>query len=222
MRPPSPYLPRENKPVDPGIGLASRMAATEPRRIGVFGGTFDPIHVGHLVAAREALHALDLDRVIFVPAARPWQKEASADAEDRYMMVSFALPYHSSFALSRIELDRAGPTYTADTLEVFRERWPEAGLFFIAGSDAIAKLEGWERFDALAGLAEMVAVSRPGAEPELPDERPGWPRVHRVQIPGIDVSATMVRERVRTGRPIDFLVLPEVARYVRANGLYQS
>lgn len=192
-------------------------------RIGVFGGTFDPIHIGHLVAAREALHAFRLDRLIFVPAARPWQKEAAADAEDRFMMVSFAVPYHSCFAVSRIELDRAGPTYTADTLEDFRERWPGAALFFIAGADAIAKLEEWVRFDALADLAEMIAVTRPGVELQSDlGGSPGWPLVHRLAIPGIDVSATAVRARARAGEPIDFLVLPEVARYIRARGLYQE
>lgn len=194
----------------------------ELRRIGVFGGTFDPIHIGHLVAAREVLHQFRLDRLIFVPAARPWQKEAAADAEDRFMMVSFAARYHPAFAVSRIELDRPGPTYTADTLEVFRERWPGADLFFIAGADAIAKLEEWVRFDALAALTEMIAVTRPGAHLAPAGERPGWPRVHILEIPAIDISATTIRERARAGRPIDFLVLPEVARYVREKGLYQE
>lgn len=198
------------------------MASTAPGRIGVFGGTFDPIHIGHLVAAREALHAFQLDRVIFVPAARPWQKEAAADAEDRFMMVTFAAAYHPAFAVSRIELDRAGPTYTADTLEVFRERWPGAKLFFIAGADAIAKLDEWVRFDALADLAEMIAVTRPGIDLERAGSRPGWPVVHPLAIPGIDVSATVVRRRASVGQPIDFLVLPEVARYVREKGLYQD
>jgi nicotinate-nucleotide adenylyltransferase len=191
------------------------------RRIGVMGGTFDPIHLGHLVAASEALHAFELDRVIFVPTGQPWQKSNYSDAEDRFMMASLAAAMHPCFAVSRMELDRKGATYTADTMrELRRFHGSDVTLFFIAGADAVAKVGTWRKVEELAEEAEMIAVTRPGFDlDELPND-PSWPKFHLMEMPGIDISATDIRARVRSGRPIDFLVPPTVARYIREHGLY--
>lgn len=187
------------------------------------GGTFDPIHVGHLIAASEVLHEMSLDCVIFMPAGDPWQKHSEAAPEDRLMMTSLAVAGAASFAVSRIELDRKGPTYTADSLETLRGFYgADAQMFLIAGADAVLNLSTWKKLDRLRELAEIIAVTRPGSD--LQGFRPSdqLPNVHLQQIPGIDVSATDIRERVRRGRPIDFLVPREVARYIRQHGLYAS
>lgn len=192
-----------------------------PRRVGVLGGTFDPIHLGHLVAASEALHQLGLDRVVFVPAGRPWQKAAYSDPEDRFMMTTLATATHPRFAASRIELDRRGPTYTVDTLATMRSFWGDGtALFFIAGADALAGLSTWKDVAGLARLAEVVAFPRGGMDPAEVVPEDGWPSVHHLEMPAIGISGTAIRERVRTGRPIDYLVPAPVARYVRANALY--
>ncbi|MGH2808744.1 MAG: nicotinate-nucleotide adenylyltransferase [Actinomycetota bacterium] len=194
-----------------------------PKRIGVLGGTFDPIHVGHLIAASEAAHAFELGRVLFVPAARPWQKSSYSDPEDRFMMTMLAIEGHGHFAASRIELDRRGPTYTADTMMQLRDFYGEdTSLYFIAGADAIANVGTWEKLDALRDLAEFIAVTRGGvATPELPDDA-RLPHIHDLTIPGVDISATDIRRRVAAGLPIDFLVPERVASYIRSHGLYQD
>lgn len=196
---------------------------TTVRRVGVMGGTFDPIHIGHLIAGSEAMHAFDLDRVTFVPSGHPWQKSDYSEPEDRYMMTLLGAESHTAFAVSRIELDRRGPTYTADTMEQLREFYADAvELFFIAGADAILQLHTWEKLDRLRDLVQMIAVSRPGFDLDRLEQRPEWPRVHVMEMPGVDVSATSIRERVREGRPIDFLVPATVFDYIRKQGLYAS
>ncbi len=193
------------------------------KRVGVMGGTFDPIHIGHLIAGSEALHAFSLDQVLFVPTGRPWQKSGYSDPEDRFMMTTLGADTHRCFAVSRMELDRRGPTYTADTMQQLYDFYrSEVELFFIAGADAISKLDTWERVDELGPRVEMVAVPRAGFD--LDNLQPGdnWPQVHVMDMPMIDVSATQIRERVRLGRPIDFLVPPSVAAYIRRQGLYAS
>lgn len=197
-------------------------SARGPRRVGVLGGTFDPIHLGHLVAASEALHQLELDEVVFVPAGRPWQKSEYAHQEDRFMMTSLAVTAHARFSASRIELDRRGPTYTVDTLQTMREFWGAgSSLFFIAGADAVAKLSTWRDVAGLGELVEVVAFSRPGTQAAeiVPEE--GWPRLHLLDMPAIGVSGTDIRARVAAGAPIDFLVPAEVASYIRAHALYE-
>ena len=190
-------------------------------RVGVMGGTFDPIHLGHLVAASEALHAFELHRVLFTPAGDPWQRATAAPAEDRLMMTSLAVGGFSSFAVSRLELDRKGPTYTADSLETLREfHGPEVSFFLIAGADAVLNLPTWKKLDRLCELAEIVAVTRPGSDLGLFEQTRDLPRVHVLEMPGIDISATQIRERVVQGRPIDFLVPEAVAAYIRQHGLY--
>ena len=190
-------------------------------RLGVMGGTFDPIHLGHLIAASEALHALRLDCVLFVPAGRPWQKGTFAAAEDRYLMTVLAAGSHARFAVSRLELDRSGPTYTVDTMEQLKDFYgDDVTLFFIVGSDALANLGTWHRIDRLRRIMELVAVSRP----EWDDDRVGldesWPRITYLDTPEVEISSTDIRERVRAGRPIDYLVPSEVEDYIRRNGLY--
>lgn len=187
------------------------------------GGTFDPIHLGHLVAGSEAMHAFALDRVTFVPTGRPWQKSGYSDPEDRYMMALLGAESHPSFSVSRIELDRRGPTYTADTMQQLHDFYGlDVELFFIAGADAILQLQTWEHVEHLKDLTDMIAVSRPGFDLAELELRADWPQVHVMQMPGIDVSASEIRERVRSGRPIDFLVPAPVHGYIRKQGLYAS
>jgi nicotinate-nucleotide adenylyltransferase len=187
------------------------------------GGTFDPLHIGHLVAGSEAMHAFDLDRVTFVPTGRPWQKSEYSDQEDRYLMTLLGAESHPCFSVSRIELDRRGPTYTADTMQELHDFYgPEVELFFIAGADAILQLHTWERVDRLKDLTVMIAVSRPGFELGEFKAEIDWPRVQVMEMPGIDVSASEIRERVRSGHPIDFLVPAPVHEYIRKQGLYAS
>lgn len=193
--------------------------AEEVDRLGVIGGTFDPIHIGHLVAASEALNAFSLDRVMFVPAGRPWQKSTYADPEDRFMMTTLAAGHNARFSVSRIELDRKGPTYTVDTLATFKDFFG-AQLFFIAGADTVAELGTWHRVEDLGELTEIIAVTRPGFSVDVGDMAAGWPKVHTMDIPGLDVSSTMIRARVAEGKPIDYLVPEEVARYIARLGLY--
>lgn len=185
------------------------------------GGTFDPIHLGHLVAASEVLHSFDLDRVLFMPAGDPWQKASETAAEDRFMMTTLAIAGFSAFAASRLELDRTGPTYTADSFETLREFYgPDVHLFLIAGADAVLNLSTWKKLDRLRELVEVIAVSRPGSDLASLQGSEKLPMIHVKEMPGIDVSATEIRERVRLGEPIDFLVPMEVVRYIRSHGLY--
>lgn len=191
------------------------------RRLGVMGGTFDPPHIGHLVAASEAAYAFDLDRVVLVPAGRPWQKPSYSDPEDRFLMAALATSRHPAFAASRIELDRPGLTYTVDTMQALREFHGDlTQLFFIVGADAVTKLGTWHEVERLANLAELIAVSRPRFSLAGWAAQAGWPVVHHLDIPGVDVSASQIRDRVRAGRPIDFLVPDEVASYIRDHALY--
>lgn len=213
----------ENRSDGGSMRLANRVIPEDERlsRIGVMGGTFDPIHIGHLIAAREAMDVFELDRVIFVPTGQPWQKSHYTDPEDRFMMTSLGAAAHPSFAVSRIELDRKGPTYTADTMQSLRDFYgTEVGLYFIAGADAVLRLGTWKKIEALPGLAEIIAVTRAGFAIGSLRPEPGWPRIHVMEMPSIDVSATDIRERVRAARPIDLLVPPEVAGYIRDHGLY--
>jgi nicotinate-nucleotide adenylyltransferase len=194
----------------------------EPARIGVFGGTFDPIHIGHLIAASEAMHSFSLDLVLFVPAGRPWQKDSFSDPEDRFTMTVLGTSSHERFAVSRTEVDRTGPTYTADTMEGLRDFYgADARLYFIIGADAVEKVDTWQGVERLVGLAEFIAVARPGAGDSLHPVNTSI-LVHKLAIPGVDISSTDVRARVGDGRPIDFLVPAPVADYIRRSGLYTA
>ncbi|MFN2526735.1 MAG: nicotinate-nucleotide adenylyltransferase [Actinomycetota bacterium] len=190
-------------------------------RLGIMGGTFDPIHLGHLVAASEALHHFSLDQIIFIPAARPWQKDFYSDAEDRFLMTTFAASSHPRFAVSRMELDRKGPTYTYETMALLREFHGESvKLFFIVGADAVLKLGSWHGLENLRPLASLIAVGRVGHDLQALTPEEGWPEVNLMEMPPIGISSTDIRERVRSGRPIDYLVPHQVAAYIREQGLY--
>ena len=197
--------------------------SSEPARLGVMGGTFDPIHLGHLVAASEVLHSFGLDRVLFMPAGDPWQKTSRAPAEDRFMMTTLAIAGFSTFAATRLELDRKGPTVTADSFETLVEFYGEGVDFFlIAGADTVLNLSTWKKLDRLRELTEVIAVTRPGFDLSDLQVSDRYPVVHVVEMPGIDISASDIRARVRRGEPIDFLVPMEVADYIRARGLYSD
>ena len=188
-------------------------------RLGVFGGTFDPVHVGHLVAAVNARHACRLDRVLLVVANRPWQKQdrAVTPAEHRFALVEAAVEGSPGLEASRLEIDRGGETYTADTLETLAAEDPGRELFLIVGADVAAELDSWRRIDVIRRLATLVVVSRPGA-PAV-DLGPDW-RVARVDIPLLDLSGSDLRERALRGLPLDHLVPARAIDRIQALNLY--
>jgi nicotinate-nucleotide adenylyltransferase len=187
------------------------------------GGTFDPVHNGHVSMATALLDLFELDKVLFVPAGVPWQKEGYSAAEDRWMMTALTAATNPRFEASRMEIDRKGPTYTVDTMAILRDfHGPDTELFFIAGIDAVLTLGTWHRADGLVGLVEVIAVPRPGFDAGALRPAAGWPRVHVADVPEVDVSSTEIRRRVRDGLPIDELVPPVVARYVAEHGLYRQ
>jgi nicotinate-nucleotide adenylyltransferase len=196
------------------------------RRIGVMGGTFDPIHHGHLVAAEEARWQFDLDRVVFVPTGRPWQKPVGVSpAEDRYRMTVLATASNPAFTVSRLEVDHQGPTYTVDTLRRLRAAQPAGTrLFFITGADALLQNLTRKEPDQVLALAELIAATRPGFDLDrLIGQLPGAAgRVHRMEIPALAISSSDLRTRVARGAPIQYLVPDEVARYIHDHALYQS
>jgi nicotinate-nucleotide adenylyltransferase len=191
------------------------------RRIGVMGGTFDPLHLGHLVAASEALHRFELDLVLFVPTGQPWQKKSYSPAEDRYLMTVLGIASNPCFAASRMEIDRVGPTYTADTMETLRDfHGGGVELFFIAGADAVLKLGTWVAVDRLSRVAEVIAVTRTGFDLGALQDDPRLPNVRVMEMPQIEISSSDIRSRVAEGRPIDYLVPARVAAYIADHGLY--
>jgi nicotinate-nucleotide adenylyltransferase len=192
---------------------------SESERLGIFGGTFDPIHVGHVIAASQVGWQLDLDRILMVPAGEPWQKvgSVSAPAEDRVAMVKLACADVDALEVGRLEVDRAGPSVTADTLEALTA--PGRSLFLILGADAASNMPTWRRLEETRLLATVVAVERAGEHAEPPG--PDWEFVH-VSIPRIDVSSSDIRQRLAAGQPIDGLVPPSVATYLRERDLYTA
>ena len=192
-----------------------------PQRIGLFGGTFDPPHVGHLVTAVNVRHALSLDLVVLMVANLPWQKAGSrpiTPALDRLAMVEAAVAGVPGLVAGRTEIDRGGPSYTADTLELLANEHFGATLFTIVGDDAAAGFESWHRFGEVAARSKLVVVDRPGAQVELPD-RFEW---IRVEVPRLEVSSTDLRDRAGDGRPLDFLVTGPVSRVITTRRLYQD
>jgi nicotinate-nucleotide adenylyltransferase len=189
-------------------------------RIGVMGGTFDPIHHGHLVAASEVAQHFDLDEVVFVPTGEPWQKKAVSPAEHRYLMTVIATAANPNFTVSRVDIDRVGPTYTIDTLRDISKAHPEADLFFISGADAIAQIVEWKDVDQIWPLAHFVAVSRPGhtlTASELPKHD-----VSLLEVPALAISSTDCRSRVRRGFPVWYLVPDGVVQYISKHHLYRG
>jgi nicotinate-nucleotide adenylyltransferase len=191
------------------------------RRIGVMGGTFDPIHHGHLVAASEVAYNFELDEVIFVPTGQPYQKDRRqvSPAEDRYLMTVIATASNPRFSVSRVDIDRPGPTYTIDTLRDLRAKAGKADeLFFITGADALSEILTWHDADELFGLAHFVGCTRPGhrlSDTGLPDGK-----VSLVEIPALAISSTECRARVRVGEPVWYLVPDGVVQYIAKRGLY--
>ena len=196
------------------------MSAARARRIGVMGGTFDPIHHGHLVAASEVADSFGLDEVVFVPTGQPWQKSDVTESEHRYLMTVIATASNPSFSVSRVDIDRDGPTYTIDTLRDAQRLNPDADLYFITGADAIAQILSWRNHDELWELAHFVAVSRPGHvlnTDGLPVED-----VSQLEIPALAISSTDCRGRVRGGHPVWYLVPDGVVQYIAKHHLYRS
>ena len=191
------------------------------RRIGVMGGTFDPIHHGHLVAGSEVAHIFALDEVVFVPTGEPYQKEGRAvsPAEDRYLMTVIATASNPRFNVSRVDIDRVGPTYTIDTLRDLRDAsGPDTDLYFITGADALANILTWHDVDTLFSLAHFVGCTRPGHRltvTGLPDGK-----VSLVEIPALAISSSGCRYRVAAGEPIWYLVPDGVVQYIAKRGLY--
>jgi nicotinate-nucleotide adenylyltransferase len=187
------------------------------------GGTFDPIHHGHLVAASEVGYYFSLDEVVFVPTGRPWQKEDRkvSSSEDRYLMTVIATASNPRFSVSRVDIDRPGPTYTIDTLRELRaERGDEAELFFITGADALSQMMSWQDADELFKLAHFVGCTRPGHRltgKGLPKDR-----ISLVEIPALAISSTECRERVAAGEPIWYLVPDGIVQYIAKRGLYTN
>lgn len=190
------------------------------RRIGVMGGTFDPVHHGHLVAASEVQARFDLDEVVFVPTGQPWQKserEVSA-AEDRYLMTVIATASNPRFSVSRVDIDRPGPTYTIDTLTDLKVGRPDADLFFITGADALEQILSWRRADDVFDLAHFIGVTRPGYELVDTHLPPGV--VSLVEVPAMAISSTAVRARTAAGLPVWYLVPDGVVQYISKRRLY--
>ncbi|GAA4694687.1 nicotinate-nucleotide adenylyltransferase [Nocardioides conyzicola] len=193
------------------------------RRVGVMGGTFDPIHHGHLVAASEVQSWFDLDEVVFVPTGDPWQKSDRdvSPAEDRYLMTVIATAANPRFNVSRVDIDRTGPTYTIDTLKDLKARFPDAELYFITGADALADIFTWRNAEELFALAQFVGCTRPGYAMDdstlagIPSDR-----VTIVEIPALAISSTNCRERTRRGEPVWYLVPDGVVQYIAKHHLY--
>ncbi|MDA9099501.1 nicotinate-nucleotide adenylyltransferase [Aquiluna sp.] len=193
---------------------------TKRLRIGVMGGTFDPIHHGHLVAASEAASTLGLDEVLFVPTGEPWHKKPVSSAEHRYLMTVIATAANPQFTVSRIDIDRPGITYTIDTLRDLAKQYPEADLVFISGADAIAQILAWKEIDKVWSLAEFIAVSRPGHNLELPEAPEGTISV--LEVPALSISSTNIRSRAEEGKPIWYLVPDGVVQYIAKHQLYRG
>jgi len=194
-------------------------AETPRRRIGVMGGTFDPIHHGHLVAASEAATHFALDEVVFVPTGEPYQKKDVTAGEHRYLMSVIATASNPRFTVSRVDIDRGGPTYTVDTLHDLQEQFPDADLYFISGADAIAQILEWKDIDEAWDIAHFVAVTRPGHTLSIS----GLPKEHvsQLEIPALSISSTDCRARVRSGSPVWYLVPDGVVQYIAKHSLYR-
>jgi len=201
------------------------MTGQPRRRVGVMGGTFDPIHNGHLVAASEVQGFFDLDEVIFVPTGDPWQNSERevSPAEHRYLMTVIATAANPRFKVSRVDIDRSGPTYTIDTLRDLHTTLPDDDLFFITGADALAEIFTWRNAGELFELAQFVGCTRPGYT--MDDDVLGripTDRVTMLEIPALAISSTDCRDRHRRGEPIWYLVPDGVVQYIGKHDLYPA
>jgi len=182
------------------------------------GGTFDPIHHGHLVAASEVADLFHLDEVLFVPTGQPWQKSEVSPAEHRYLMAVIATAANPRFSVSRVDIDRAGPTYTRDTLKDLRSSEPDADWFFITGADALSAIMSWKDVDELFGLAHFIGVTRPGYQ--LGEQPLPLGSVTLVEVPALAISSSDCHRRVAAGAPVWYLVPDGVVQYIGKFGLY--
>jgi nicotinate-nucleotide adenylyltransferase len=196
------------------------MSSQRRSRIGIMGGTFDPIHHGHLVAASEAQVALQLDEVIFVPTGKPADKPHVSKAEHRYLMTVIATASNPRFRVSRVDVDRSGVTYTIDTLQDMRHEFPDADLFFITGADAIATFLSWKEADQLTSLAHFVGVSRPGHDLTVDSLSPEHVTV--LEVPALAISSSDSRARVAAGNSVWYLVPDGVVQYIAKHRLYRD
>lgn len=202
------------------------------KRVGIMGGTFDPIHNGHLVAGSEVADMFDLDLVVYVPTGQPWQKKGKkvSPAEDRYLMTVIATAANPSFVVSRADIDRGGNTYTVDTLADMRKQFPDAELFFITGADALNKIITWRDWESMFDMANFVGVTRPGYELEMDLSQDTAPlkrevdagRLSLVEIPAMAISSSDCRDRAESGRPVWYLVPDGVVQYIAKHGMYQA
>ncbi|NOX44220.1 MAG: nicotinate (nicotinamide) nucleotide adenylyltransferase [Caldiserica bacterium] len=190
-------------------------------RVGLFGGAFNPIHVGHLRVAEEALRQFDLAKVIFIPTAHPPHKEVAVPAELRYRMVELAVQGRPGFEVSRIEMETDGPAYTVDTVRAMLRRYPQ-GVAYIVGADAFLGLPSWKEADELMGLCPFIIAPRRGIDPEAL-RRPPLDRaeIHLIRMDPVEISSSEIRRRYREGLPVEGLVPEEVDRFIRAHGIYR-
>lgn len=206
------------------------MGLVSGRKVGILGGTFDPVHYGHLVIAEDCRVQLGLDEVLFVPAGQPPHKRDSviSPATDRVAMVRLAIADNPYFRLSRVEVDRPGTSYSVDTVSLLRaEMGPESRLFFIVGRDLLADLPSWREPDRLASLCQIVAVNRPGYPPlDLAYLEPAIPgaseKITQLEVPDLNLAASELRRRVKEGRPIRYMTPDAVIGYIQRHGLYRA
>ncbi|MEW6183610.1 MAG: nicotinate-nucleotide adenylyltransferase [Bacillota bacterium] len=198
-------------------------------RLGLMGGTFDPIHYGHLAAAEAVRHELELAKVVFVPAGRPPHKAGHqvSPAVHRMAMVRQAVASNPFFEVSDIEVDRPGPSFTVDTVKEYGRLYPGAEIYFLTGTDAVAEIASWHRFEELLGLCRLTSAIRPGCTREVQERLARLPesircRVHLVEVPAVAVSSTEIRERVYFGKPVKYLLPETVEDYIIRHGLYRT
>jgi len=194
-------------------------AAPSRRRIGVMGGTFDPIHAGHLIVAAEALHALNLTQVLFVPAASPWQKRPTESAQHRLAMVERAISGETKFGVSDVDLVRGGNTYTVDTLSDIAAGHPDAEMFLLVGTDALNAMHTWKDYERIFTQAHVVALARPGYVPSTGEAQLSG--VTFLEVPSIDISSTDCRDRLKYGRPVKYMLSEPVYDYIQQHQLYR-
>jgi nicotinate-nucleotide adenylyltransferase len=200
------------------------------KSLGIMGGTFDPIHYGHLIAAEFSRYEFKLDQVVFMPAAHPPHKEIKSvlNSKHRYEMVKQAIAHNPAFTISDLEMKRAGKSYTIDTLQYFLEHYPDTEIFFIMGADSLLMMDTWKDYKELAEIGSFIVVTRPGyiikrSDPALQNLPPVlWEHLHFLPIPGLDISSSDIRERVATNRPVKYLLPLEVEQYIIAKGLYRE
>ncbi|MEN6348549.1 MAG: nicotinate-nucleotide adenylyltransferase [Syntrophomonas sp.] len=198
--------------------------------LGILGGTFDPIHYGHLIAAEYARYEFKLDKVLVLPAAIPPHKDLRQvlDARYRYRMAELAVKNNPTLEISALEMERNGYSYTVDTVDYYRRRYPGQEIYFITGADSLYYMDTWKDIERLAGLCSFIVVTRPGynvdrEEKDLSDLPTAlWDKMKQLQIPGLDISSSDIRRRISEGKPVKYLLPPEVEEYIRAEGLYRE